>query len=93
MSQCDGCGRPIGHAQSIEGEYEQFDDFEKKNKYFGSRECKEIYEEAEGIVEKIECDDCGKLVEKSESVRGQKIVSGIPCKQRYCPECGDGENQ
>ena len=87
MSTCDGCGEPIGHATGVEGEYEQFDDREKRHKYFGSVVCKDIYEDAKGIVEKIECDECGDLVEKSESIKRRAVVSGINVEERVHPEC------
>lgn len=87
MSKCDGCGEPIGHATGIEGEYEQFDDREKRYKYFGSSECKHIYEDAHDLTEKIECDECGELVEKSEAVEQEAVLSNIPVVERVHPEC------
>jgi hypothetical protein len=38
MSECDGCGRPIGHATEIEGEYHS-EELDRNHYYFGSREC------------------------------------------------------
>lgn len=70
-----------------EAEYEQFDDREKQYEYFGSKECKQIYDNTHDLVEKIECDECGELVEKSQSVEQPAVVEGIQVKQRVRPDC------
>lgn len=88
MTECDGCGKAIGHAVSIEGEYHS-DKLERQNYYFGDSECKRLFEEEHEVVEKVKCEDCDKILEKSESVKGTKQVSGIECRVRRCPDCAD----
>jgi len=45
--KCDGCGKPIGHANSIEAEYDEItpEDEYLDSFFFGDKACKENFEE------------------------------------------------
>jgi len=88
MSNCDGCGQLIGHAESIEAEYHS-ENLDRENYYFGCRECKEIFEDEHDVVEKTECHQCGKIIKKENTFKDIKVVSGINCKVEYCEECAE----
>jgi DNA-directed RNA polymerase subunit RPC12/RpoP len=88
MSKCDGCGKPIGHASTIEGVYEG-DELEKDHYYFGDSECKRIFEEKKGVEEKIECHDCGKVVLREEAKAPTRTVSGIRVAPETCKDCAE----
>lgn len=86
MTLCDSCGRPIGHAEEIEGEYHS-DDLDREIFWFGSRECKDEFENHHDVEEETECGECGKLVKKKEAVRDKvkNQTLGI-IKERLCHE-------
>ena len=86
MSDCDGCGRPIGHAEEITVEYHS-EELDETHHVFGSEECKRIFENDHDVESKTECDHCGELVKKSWLNKSRKDVSGIPCTVYYHPEC------
>ena len=50
---CDGCGKPIGHADEIVKEYDQITPEGEYNDsfVFGQRECRENFEEYHGVGE------------------------------------------
>lgn len=50
---CDGCGQPIGHANSIKETYNDItpDVKYQESFYFGQKECKEIFEKHHSVGE------------------------------------------
>lgn len=63
--RCDGCGRPVGHADEIVAEY-----VEKDGLFvFGSRECKDIFEDEQGVEPASTCDNCREPVKDKNAVK------------------------
>jgi DNA-directed RNA polymerase subunit RPC12/RpoP len=93
LSNCDGCGTPIGHATAIEGRYES-DKLDRDSYYFGDSECKHIFEEEHDVEERIVCPECGELVLRDEAEQVTVVVSGIRCSQEVCSNCAEeGDSQ
>jgi YHS domain-containing protein len=86
MTKCDGCGEPIGHAKTILKEYHS-GNLEKKDYYFGSKECQRVFEKANDVVPEVECANCGELVKETEMVEAIVTIEGVRVKQPFHPDC------
>lgn len=86
MTQCDACGRPIGHADEREKLY-QSDDLERDFYYFGSRECQEIFEDDHGVEPAVECDSCLQPIKKENVETVEMSPSGTVLEYQVHPQC------
>lgn len=101
MSRCDNCGRTMGHSDTVSGEYragdlpEEFRDGkegdETVEKFFGDSMCKDVFEEELEVQEKINCYECGELLQKKDSVTKTVKLEGVLKQEREVhPKCKSG---